>query len=1270
MATAKTLGVLRYNDEIRKETMNRSRGVYSLMDNVNSLNPLNGVQRIFEPILKNGTIEPLTKDSVNNKDLLSITHDNSSKYSEYINNRYSNVTDDMEYYEYAEPVLDEINVWFGKYENYLDYISYVYGNEYTTLKFANEVLSDFTFDSGNLFNSVGAVSDINVFINYEDNPNGIKNDTRLGKIARQIVGFEEERKGFNGNNKYIIDDYLLSNFQNKETKHNDTFENNELNYNYTKETDVHFTYKDETQGKLLGGTNSSILYKTQELFNRGKIDTLINRFYLSKSKNEGELYTNDELITGGKIKTYGYGRGKMLLTADASLEKEDPFCRAWTQNHRYERLKDAIRPSENFTLSEMQNASIKYRSKFFDKELEMGSDYLIKNSVLQRNGLVRITPTDNSSGKDIKNVMLSIENLAWKDVLFNNPFNIDKEQQGPNNGRIMWFPPYDLDFQENVSVNWNESSFIGRGESVYTYTNTKRTGSLSFSLLIDHPSLLNSLVKNKSEKNTYGSQTENSDILRFFNGCDYNGGGDDGGKDDAAITVSPDIPKEIPDEKGKSIVFYIYFPNNYSGKNDDSSKSGYLNYEDLQCDYTNDTPIHFSPCMPDWYVYLLCGKGVYIHGNGEMIKKFLEDKGNIGLGYEMNGCISNELKDNFTSYAINSLGDIYHYRADVKRIEQHFEIMSNYSDSGNFHLNSSIENGNDDADYSFSEIISTLIETNKMWSIENLYGDVEGETSSMGTLYTDYVKGTNTLTMSPGYITEGEYNEKIEKLKEIIEKIYSDSNYKIKITSCATRQNIEDSNSLSNDRKNTVRNFLKDIGLDRFDDEAVDVDGPTDKDINSLSAKKNRNVRVEIIYDLPEVDKAINGEKVNVEEERDKNNFEVEKNKIISNLLSDSTLSTRYKNEYEFFKDLEQDSPILYEQLINKFHYFNPAFHSMTPEGFNARLTFLHQCTRQGHTMSNSEATTYTTGAGNLAFGRMPVCVLRIGDFINTRILIESMTISYSETNWDLNPEGIGVQPMFAKITLNVIILGGQSLEAPISRLQNALSFNYYANAGVYDDRADRASYANDGIIDYKYIFIPNMKETEAPKTKIEPNTTLNDENNEEGSKTDEYAEKVNNYDEETTDVPLTEDLAEEMQKEYDLVIDELYEQDFYDKIDKLCADIGTKDWTNAYDFVKSVIINCESRLSGLSEQYGTNFDMYEIKGEEELVTVKKGVYDTFFRCLSNEVYNNRGIVDDQDKAKMIIDVLKTDSWDKGLEAQYERQAGEIIDFLQKRVII
>ena len=94
----------------------------------------------------------------------------------------------------------------------------------------------------------------------------------------------------------------------------------------------------------------------------------------------------------------------------------------------------------------------------------------------------------------------------------------------------------------------------------------------------------------------------------------------------------------------------------------------------------------------------------------------------------------------------------------------------------------------------------------------------------------------------------------------------------------------------------------------------------------------------------------------------------------------------------------------------------------------------------------------------NLSFGRPPVLILRIGDFIHTKIIAKSLSINYtngSNIQWDLNPEGIGVQPMMAEVSMSIEIIGGQSLQGPINRLQNAMSYNFYANTEMYDPRAD-----------------------------------------------------------------------------------------------------------------------------------------------------------------------------------------------------------------------
>ena len=66
--------------------------------------------------------------------------------------------------------------------------------------------------------------------------------------------------------------------------------------------------------------------------------------------------------------------------------------------------------------------------------------------------------------------------------------------------------------------------------------------------------------------------------------------------------------------------------------------------------------------------------------------------------------------------------------------------------------------------------------------------------------------------------------------------------------------------------------------------------------------------------------------------------------------------------------------------------------------------------------------------AKNIAFGKPPVCVLRVGDFYNTKIIIENLNISYEQL-FDLNPEGIGVQPMIANIQLSFKYIGGSGIK-------------------------------------------------------------------------------------------------------------------------------------------------------------------------------------------------------------------------------------------------
>ena len=160
-----------------------------------------------------------------------------------------------------------------------------------------------------------------------------------------------------------------------------------------------------------------------------------------------------------------------------------------------------------------------------------------------------------------------------------------------------------------------------------------------------------------------------------------------------------------------------------------------------------------------------------------------------------------------------------------------------------------------------------------------------------------------------------------------------------------------------------------------------------------------------------------------------------------------------YDNVYELRNDKSDGILDDFDSVIrNKFY---PAFYSQTPEDFHRRLTFLQQCMRQGRSIPSSLEMEEESGmlrARNSVFGRQPVSILRIGDFFHTKMIIEGLTVDYEDTTWDMNPEGFGMQPMFADVTLNIKLIGGQSLEGPIAALQNAIAFNHYANS-TYADR-------------------------------------------------------------------------------------------------------------------------------------------------------------------------------------------------------------------------
>ncbi len=959
----------------------------------------------------------------------------------------------------------------------------------------------------------------------------------------------------------------------------------------------------------LNGNRNSILDKTKKLFDNKKINTIISKF--GTSVDDGE-----NLAGGlGDSKTEaGMSHGKNLL--EAAAEKDgitgeydingynNPYCRVWTHHYQYDRLDKLIRPfntrtsygiTETAKLKDIHTwSNFKWTGeghgwKSGDEEIGWNK------SVLDDNGFVKITPKYGGGGENnihTKDCMFSIENLAWRGY---DPYSFEQalswEQRGPLGGRIMWFPPYGLSFNETTQANWSSNTFIGRGEDVYTYVNTVRSGTLSFIMLTDHPSVVDYANWYDGEQGGYGkNDLTDTDLLRFFAGCD-SGDSNDGYSLFSKVKPTPltdeyvqpeheDIevkeidvePKpqpqpEVPDDVSE-IQFHVFYPNNYSGVYDMPSNK--------------ESSVHAI-------AYLLFGKGSQKQNNGNddiplSFATIADNEDGVGNGYEVdgNGVTYDQQNDN-GNYIVGSKLNWASYRSKkyirkedkrwYYRIDGEYKVASksidrkrntydqtiydlnreltlppvntNYMDKYNYNLNkdakSVMENGFSNED---EKTLYSLLEVATV--VEKRAGHIDAYNKLLAK-----VSDTNRV-------------EELEKILDThkISGIYIDGYSNSHGANASQAVNKSRNESLATERGNTVKNWLREgkivsddtrvtNGDDKNNRVAHKVDAQDKTNASGLSAKLYRSTRVRIMFKLNETnnlsDTKVQGdgstteyqkykgftyigknEETGLEEYKaengdiwyeDKERFlkrkvirkgEVslrntldfsDKNEYGRRMLffnqnseaDDSMNKLRYDQEYYFYKHLEKDNPIVFKKLTEKLKYFDPAFHSMTPEGFNARLTFLNQCTRQGNSISPSDGRNANAkAANNLAFGRPPFCVLRIGDFYYQTIVIDSINIDYNVSGglqWDLNPEGAGVQPMLAQINISFKFIGGGDLGGPIRRLQNAMTFNYYANSRLYDNRADRIRYISEdnhkeiGALNYdvdsknSYAYVTKMSE-------------------------------------------------------------------------------------------------------------------------------------------------------------------------------------------------
>ena len=595
--------------------------------------------------------------------------------------------------------------------------------------------------------------------------------------------------------------------------------------------------------------SKSLLYKTQELFKTNKMKTLVTG---KGVKNQVKSDTQSAVHLGFTSK------GSGVLTPSAILPErfgpletpnaEDIFCRTWTTVDKYDTVFDL---QKNRGLDSIAGSTIRNN---------------VTNSVLDDNGFVRIAPNVSDSetepainGTTMKRFMFSIENLAWDGQQYFLP-DCEKGPGDPvtgTKGRIMWFPPYAMNFTDSTSIDWTSTNFIGRGEPIYTYNNTERSGTLQWQMIIDHATYINDLKNADASDELFAS---------IASGClDLNSAiGDKLSQAEKDLIESQVILKtqevkttlETPPITGLK----MYFPNDVTS---------------IPSDYEN--------------------------GDGVGMGKIMADAGYI------------------TEAKTGGIHD--------------------YPDETDFALNGGTYNGKS------GQVL-----------------DIDGSKKYNGWKDTGYIQ---TL------------------IEYLVEKCPS---CEIQIGGYSSKDGQEETDAnkrLSEDRAKNVEEYFRSRLISANHPNMVGIFQPliseaaVGGDIGTIDSIGKKSARYSTVKFVPKAT-------------RDIKNKTGEKPLVKDTTSQDLALSIkkRYFNECTYFEKLRQDESFVYASIKEKVKYFHAGFHSITPEGFNSRLTFLQQCTRQGPTRDN-------VGPSNLAFGTAPVCILRVGDFYHTKIIIDNINFSF-----------------------------------------------------------------------------------------------------------------------------------------------------------------------------------------------------------------------------------------------------------------------------------
>ena len=677
-------------------------------------------------------------------------------------------------------------------------------------------------------------------------------------------------------------------------------------------------------------------------------------------------------------------------------------------------------------------------------------------SVLDKTYNLNIAPLKNPGSTNIvdnkvKKYMFSIENLAWRTS--DRPgFTYDDLpvcEKGPNGGRVMWFPPYDISFSDDSTPDFSSTNFLGRPEPIYTYKSTSRKGSISWKIVVDHPAIMNTII----QKQLAGVAKERVDSIveSFFAGCTKYDMYELGIKFNTIPTRDLftyqqilNNPRLTNEELGQ-VAFEIPVESevvttgnaeNATGQNNGVGSTGtvtnatslvdgsaelkeFLNYAFY---FHNDCPeckssyaVTSSKPFDSWYEqYIALQSTKYVDKAPTIV--YLGDETYTSQGVQT--FFNNVIKPNFEKLKTDFLKKLKEILIDKEgSVELTFEGSASAPATTGYNVNLSKRRVDTVLKWFKNQTIgdkklSDFIDSKKLVINMLTKGEIQVVT-------VDAKNGGNGLTINcttniklkKGTVTAG---DNAGEASDSFAQVYS-------VPAMACR-----------------RVSLSD----------VKVMVPPEKPSETVTPPETK---VTPPTETPPDNKLIPGDPSKTI--KPSPNLRIEQK--IKEGISKKILRFLF-SECDYFEVIKESDPMIYDSIKQKIKYFNPAFHSTTPEGLNARLTFLNQCVRPGQTIPviGPDGRPKYNDALNTSFGAPPILILRMGDFYNSKIVPTSLSIAYDPITFDLNPEGIGVQPMIAKITMAFNFIGGHGLKEPVEELQNALSFNYYANTEIYDERA------------------------------------------------------------------------------------------------------------------------------------------------------------------------------------------------------------------------